>query len=178
MPKACIFFLICFWCCSTNAEPVELAPGLIFSEGAAQRGGLHVKLEVIQSFTDEPVLVGREAGRLAYFVSAVPAESSGSTVALWRKLQAVIKAKSDTGRFSVLREGRLTDLLASDARPGISYKVFDYPEDGARKIQVFYLLTSASSRYWVTATTVVVPELHSTLKSTHALVQQLAVTHE
>lgn len=150
-------------------KPIALADGLMLDAEAAQKHKLTIKMEKVDTFGGLETLVGRVDGRLAYFVSAVPIDQSARKNVLWQRLSAELKRNSDQKRYTLLREGTVASEHAFD----IEYKVVDYTQAGTRKIQIYYLLDASKSSYWITATTVVVPELHATLARTNLLVSLL-----
>lgn len=170
MPRILVllaFTLISSLCC--GEEALQIAEGLVVDVASVEAHALTIKQEKVESFGGVEAIVGRVNGRLAYFVSAVLIEQGARRSVLWQRLAAEIKRKSDRARFSVLREGGVD----SAAGFKIDYKVVDYSQSGSRTIQIYYLLTSQNRNYWVTATTVVVPELHATLSRTNLFVSLL-----
>lgn len=180
------------------AEDWVVLPGQVqFDHRLAEQHGLQLSLDTLESFNGAEgrgieggvgkalngltLLAGRQDGRLTYFISVQPAEpldkGRRATAQAWQKLERHIKANSDRGRVAILSSGEVSSTVVGSQLNTAEYRVYDYLEGGVRRVQAYYLIevsTGELSRWcWVTATSVVVAELHATLESTAVLLQLL-----
>ncbi len=158
---------------STMAVGEEsLAPGLILDPP----DNLVINYEQLEVLEGKQALVGYVDGAPAYFIGAEAIAKTARSEILWRRLETGLRKKSDSHRFDVIATG---DFQTRRGGP-VWYRVYHYDRNGTPQTQVFYLMKSGHSAFWVYATAVESVDLQSILPLVNTLLRRttLSETHE
>jgi hypothetical protein len=146
----------------------SLAPGLILDPP----DNLVINYEQLEVLGDKQALVGYVDGAPAYFIGAEAIAKTARSEVLWRRLEAGLRKKSDTHRFAVIATG---DFQTRQGGP-VWYRVYHYDRNGIAQTQVFYLMKSDHSAFWVYATAVESVNLQSILPLVNTLLRRTTLS--
>lgn len=132
--------------CLAQADPAPLAPGLRFDLPSS----LNIRREQFDQLNDASILVGYVQGEPGYFISARKNGRDLSALRHWRLLDTELKKQADLRTIEKLAMGDYRTLAGHK----VGYRLYRYRREQVEQRQLFHLLITDDSSYWITATSV------------------------
>jgi hypothetical protein len=142
----------------------QLAPGLRVDPP----DNLSIQYENLEVLNGKPALVGYVEGAPAYFVAAETVNAGVRAEALWAKLESGLKRESDDYQIHTLGTG---SFQTQEGHP-VRYRAYRYTKQREPHQQIFYLVRSEDSAYWIYVTAIESLDLQVILPLVKAVVRR------
>lgn len=160
--------LLCGLSAGTWAATANLAPGLSLSLPES----LAVRVVEFQGKGRAPMLMGEIEEQESYFMAALKIDAWERNHVLWRRLEDAIRKRSDDGKFVTGVRGSFT----TSEGEGVWYTLYEYDANDVSQRQIYYLLKSDQSAYWITLTVVEEVDVALVLPIVRALIRRVQLT--
>ncbi|WP_027328232.1 hypothetical protein [Marinimicrobium agarilyticum] len=147
------------------AATANLAPGLSLTLPEP----LAVRVVELEEKEGELILVGEIEERESYFMAALKIGAWERNHVLWRRLEDAIRKRSDSGNFVTGVRGSFTTAEGE----GVWYTLYEYESNERPLRQIYYLLKSDQSAYWITLTVVEGVDVALVLPVVRALIRRV-----
>lgn len=160
--------LLCGLSAGTWAATANLAPGLSLRLPES----LAVQVVELPEKGRYPILVGEIEEQESYFMAALKIDAWERNHVLWRRLEDAIRKRSDDGKFVTGVRGSFT----TTAGESVWYTLYEYDANDVSQRQIYYLLKSDQSAYWITLTVVEGVDMALVLPIVRALIRRVQLT--
>lgn len=160
--------LLCGLSAGAWAAAANFAPGLSLTLPEP----LAVRVVELQENGGAPMLVGEIEEQESYFMAALKIDGWERNHVLWRRLEDALRKRSDTGNFRTGLRGSFT----TTAGQSVWYTLYEYRSNERPHRQIYYLLKSEQSAYWITLTVVEGVDVELVLPVVRALIRRVQLT--